>query len=291
MPKSNANFIQLFAAIIIMSSSGTLARSLDISAELAIWTRCILGAVVLFGIIKWMKLPLGVGKGRPLKMVVISTILMTIHWVTYFYALYYSSVAVGMLSLFTYPVMTALLEPLIVKSKFNLGDLILALIAFIGLYFLVPEFDLDNQVTQGVLFGLLSAFTYSLRNLILKLYVKDHSGITLMFMQLLGVALMLTPVVFYYGVGHSFVGIAHDWMPLLLLGVVTTALGHTIFVMSFKNFSITTVSILSTLTPLIGIGLGMLFLNEYPEGKIWIGAGLISVAVVAESLKSMRNSG
>lgn len=272
-----------------MSSSGTIARSLSITVEQAIWARCVLAALMLFAILKWMKLPATVGKGRPLQMVILSTLLLATHWVSYFYALYYSSVAVGMLSLFTYPVMTALLEPLIVKSKFSLQDVLLALVAFAGVYFLVPSFDLDNQVTQGVLLGLFSAFTYSLRNLILKLYVGEHSGITLMYLQVVGVVILLFPALFYQGFQESIAGIVGDWLPLLILGITTTAIGHTMFVMSFKNFSITTISILSTLTPLIGIGLGMLFLNEFPEGKIWIGAGLISVAVIWESVKSAQS--
>ncbi|MEO9804179.1 MAG: DMT family transporter [Reichenbachiella sp.] len=291
MIKANHHFFQLISAIVIMSSSGVLARSVDISPELAIWVRSLLGVLVLFVSIRLMGLPTWTGPGKPLMAVVLSTILFGIHWVTYFYALYFSNVAVGMLSLFTFPVMTAILEPLIVKSKFSFVDLILALIAFAGVYFLVPEFDLNNKTTQGVLIGLFSALTYSLRNLTLKLHVKEHSGITLMFMQLLGLVVLLSPTLFYGGYLPNLVGIRQDWLPLLILGVFTTAIGHTMFVMSFKNFSITMISILSTLTPLIGIGLGMYFLNEIPENNIWIGAGLISVAVIAESMKAIRSTG
>ena len=64
---------------------------------------------------------------------------MTTHWVTYFYALQWSNVAIGMLSLFTYPVITALLEPLILKTKFQKHHLILGFIVLIGVYFLAPD--------------------------------------------------------------------------------------------------------------------------------------------------------
>jgi len=41
------------------------------------------------------------------------------HWITYFYALKLSNVAIGMLSLFAYPIFTALLEPFFIKVKFD----------------------------------------------------------------------------------------------------------------------------------------------------------------------------
>lgn len=50
---------------------------------------------------------------------ILAGLFMGIHWVTYFYALQWSNVAIGMLSLFTYPVITAFLEPLFFKTHFK----------------------------------------------------------------------------------------------------------------------------------------------------------------------------
>ena len=60
---------------------------------------------------------------------------MGTHWVTYFYALQWSNVAIGMLSLFTYPVITALLEPLFFNTRFQLRHLILgALLCWVFIF-------------------------------------------------------------------------------------------------------------------------------------------------------------
>lgn len=271
-----------------MSTSGVLARAMGVSPELAIWVRCVVASVALGLVLKFMKLPLWVKERKALIIVIASTILFGAHWITYFYALHFSSVAIGMLSLFTYPVFTAILEPIIVKSKPKLIDIGLSFVAFFGVFFLVPDFDLTNDVTLGVVIGVFSAITYSLRNIMLKLHVQNHSGITLMFMQVVGLSVLLGPVFFIGDIGLKLDMIAFDWWKLLTLGLFTTAIGHTLFVVSFKNFSITVISILSTLTPLIGIGLGYLFLDELPQGNVWIGGLLISIAVVVESLKSFK---
>lgn len=288
MNNSGSHLFQLILAIAIMGSSGVLARALGVSPEMAIWARCVLASAALFIVLKVMKLPVWIGKGKSFWFVLASTVLFGVHWITYFYALYYSSVAIGMLSLFTYPVFTALLEPIIVKSKIKTIDLGLAVLAFSGVFFLVPGFDIDNEVTQGILFGLLSALAYSFRNLLLKLNASQHSGITLMFMQVLGLSVLLSPVFFNEDIELHASAVLSDWQLLAVLGLFTTAIGHTLFVVSFRHFTITAISILSTLTPLIGIVLGYLFLDEIPEGNVWLGGALISISVLVESLKTAR---
>ena len=44
---------------------------------------------------------------------------MAFHWVTYFHAIQLSTVAIGMLAVFTYPVIIVLLEPYINKTPFH----------------------------------------------------------------------------------------------------------------------------------------------------------------------------
>ncbi len=271
-----------------MSTSGVLARAMNVSPGLAIWVRCVIAGIALGFVLKFLKLPLWIKEPKARMIVLLSTIMFGLHWVSYFYALHYSSVAIGMLSLFTYPVFTAILEPIIVKSKPKMIDIGLSFVAFFGVFFLVPDYDLGNDVTLGVFIGVISAIAYSFRNIMLKLHVQNHSGITLMFMQVVGLSVLLSPVFLLGDISLQLDMIVVDWWKLLTLGLFTTALGHTLFVVSFKNFSITVISILSTLTPLIGIGLGFLFLDESPQGNVWIGGILISVAVLVESLKTVK---
>ena len=76
---------------------------------------------------------------------------------------------------------------------------------------------------------------------------------------------------------------------LLILGVLTTAVGHTLFLNSFKNFSIGTVSIMSGIQPIYGILIGIFFLSEIPSGRSIIGGLLIILTVLIEQ-KSTRTT-
>lgn len=281
------HFLQLGLAIVVMSSSGALGRYIELPPPVTIWIRCVIGALALFVFLKFLKFKLKIGWGRHFWVVIASSVLMGLHWITYFYSLQLSNVAIGMLSLFTYPVMTALLEPWMLNVKFQYSNLILAIIAFVGVAFLVPELTLGNDYTLGIFIGTLSALFYSIRNILLKKSITEHSGITLMFYQLLVLSLLLWPVLFMFDFNASQ-DIRGNWEALLALGLFTTAMGHTLFVLSFKHFSISTVSVISALTPLLGTLLAYLFLDEIPAGRTLIGGSLIFLTVVAESIKSVR---
>lgn len=281
-------FLQLGLAILIMSSSGPLGRYIGIPPEQTIWVRCVIGSVALLIVLKMRNTPIFIGWGRTFRRVVIGALFLGGHWVTYFYALKYTSVAIGMLSLFTYPVLTALLEPWMLGYKHRWADVLIALFAFSGVFFLVPEYSLGNQVTIGIAFGVVSALLYSLRNILMKKNVGEYSGVTLMFYQLVVVSLVLHPVIYMGDFGANWSGIEANWKTLLLLGVLTTATGHTLFVMSFRHFSITAISIISSLTPLFGIILGVVFLSEIPQGRVLIGGAIILTTVIIESIRSVK---
>lgn len=209
---------------------------------------------------------------------------MGIHWVTYFYSLSLSSVAIGMLSIYTYPVITTFLEPLLLKTRFSKMHLGLAVLVLFGIYFLVPEFSFENEQTLAVAFGVTSAFFYSLRNLLMKQEVEKYNGSVLMMYQMIIITILLSPVLFLFDLS----AVPSQLAPILVLAVVTTCFGHTLLLMSFRNFSVTTASIISSAQPVYGILLGLLFLGEYPTINTIIGGALIIFSVFAEIIRSMK---
>lgn len=271
--------LELQIAMICIGTSGALGRYIEMSPPLTIWWRGAF-ALLLLGLYCWWKgFSFHLGSRKNSLMVLLTGVLMAVHWVTYFYALQLSNVAVAMLSLFTYPVMTALLEPLLLKSKFEPIQLMLGGVLLIGIFFLVPSFSLDDSVTQGVLIGLFSALIYSIRNIILKTQVSNFNGSVLMFYQMVVTAIVLFPVLFFY----SSAAVPQYIPQILLLALVTTAIGHTLFLNSFKHFSVSTASIMSSMQPIYGIVIAMLFLQEFPNERSLIGGTLILMTVVIES--------
>lgn len=288
MNRQFPHFLQLGLGITIMSSSGALGRFIDLPVPFIILVRCIIASLALFVLIKIMKIEMKLQYGKSFWGIVVTSAFLGAHWITYFISLKLSSVAVGMLSLFTYPVITTFLEPLILKTHFQKSSLVLGIIGFAGLIFLVPELNLENDHTLGVVMGICSAVFYSLRNILSKKQVSEQSGIALMFYQLLIISVLLSPILLWSELDFT-VSISNNWIPFMILGLTTTAAGHTLFVLSFRHFSISTVSIISALTPLMGTFIGFLVLSEVPSGRTYIGGLLILATVIIESVRSIKN--
>ncbi len=268
--------------MLFISTSGVLGRYITMPPALTIWWRCLFAAFLL-GVYCWYKkVNFNISGRKDWGSYLLSSFLLGGHWVTYFYALHLSNVAIGMLSLFTYPIITVLLEPLFFKSTLNPKHLGLGLLVILGIYFLAPDLDISNNYTKGVLFGLISSVLYALRNILTKKYLSNYNPSKVMFYQLTFISLMLWPV-------HLLIDyepIPSDWTVVALLALFTTAIGHTLFVRSFKNFTISTASIMSSIQPIYGVLLGVLFLSEIPKGSTIIGGLLIITTVVVESIQS-----
>jgi drug/metabolite transporter (DMT)-like permease len=279
--KRYQNLFELNISLLLISTSGPLGRYIDMPVPVTIAFRALVGAMLIYLFCRWKGLDLTLNK-QDRSIILTSGLLMLLHWITYFYALKLSNVSIGMLSLFTFPVITALLEPVLLKTKFQFIHLVLGGMVIVGIYFLVPEFDISNDHTKALGFGVFSAVCYALRNIIMKSKVSEYNGSVLMLYQLIIIGACLFPSFFILDTSKIVV----ELPAALVLAVLTTALGHTIFLQSFKHFSTTSVSIMSSVQPIYGILLGMLFLNEIPELSSVLGGGLILISVIVESTRT-----
>ena len=272
--------------MLFISTSGPLGRYISLPPPITIWFRSLIAilCLIIYALLKKTSFKINLNNhGLAL---LLSGLFMSIHWITYFFALQWSNVAIGMLSLFTYPIITVLLEPLFISVKLKARHIISGILILIGVFFLVPNFDFNNKATQGLLMGLVSALAYCLRNLILKKHNSMADGSIQMIYQLFVVIIILLPVFLIY----SDYQIQPDLPYLLILGFITTALGHTLFLSSFSHFSISTASIISSIQPLFGIIMSVILLNEIPNFKNVVGGSIILSTVVIESIKSKEKN-
>ena len=269
---------------LFISTSGPLGRFIQLPPPLIIWSRALVAFLVLGAYCLWKKERIKKEFIKNSTTLLWSGSLLTLHWVTYFFALQWSGVAIGMLSLFTFPILTVFLEPLFFKTKLHPIHLIFGVFILIGIYLLVPAFDFESEQSKGLLMGLFSALTYALRNLILKKRIKKINGSLLMFYQLGTTLLLLFPVLMLYPLDSFSPQIPY----LMFLGLVTTALGHTLFLNSLTYFTVSTASIMNSIQPIFGILIAFFFLNEIPPASSLIGGGMILTTVVIESLRSRR---
>ena len=278
------NILILNLGMLCISTSGPLGRFIPLPPPLIIWSRAFVAFLVLGAYCYWKKEKIRRGFVENRSTIIFSGTLLTLHWVTYFFALQWSGVAIGMLSMFTFPIITVFLEPLFFKTKFHPIHLIFGALILIGIYLLVPSFNYENVQTKGLFMGLFSALAYAFRNLIIKKNVQKFNGSLLMFYQMGITIILLFPVLMFYPLDTFTTQIPY----LLFLGLVTTAIGHTLFLNCLTYFTVSTASIMNSIQPIFGIIIAFFFLNETPPASSLIGGGIILITVVIESLRSYK---
>lgn len=279
------NIFGLLLATLFISTSGVLGKYIAMPSEVIVWFRSFFAMIFLYGFAKFRNVDLKVKDVKNHVPLIISSLFMAAHWITYFYALKLSNVALGMLSLYTFPVITALLEPIITKAKFNPIHVVLGVIVLFGIYLLAPELTLESSSVKGILFGLLSAFCYAIRILITKQYADRYHGSMLMFYQTKVITIALIPVLFFMDLS----GFETQFPYLLLIALLTTAIGHSLMVHSLKFFSASAATIISSVQPIFGIILAFLFLQEIPTINTFWGGLFILSTVVIESIQSKKS--
>ena len=276
--------IQLNIGILFLSTSGVLGRYITVDSTLTNLVRAAMALVILAAYCYYQKISFKFDTRKDLMVVVLSGVLFGAHWVTYFYALDYSNVAIALLSLYTYAGFTALLEPFILKTKFNKFDILLSLIVFVGVLIMAPSFDVDNSYTIGILFGLVSSILYTFRNILISVPAKRYDSSALMVVQIMAMVAVMIPFMGLY----DYTGLTDQWAWIFLLALFTTALGHTLFVKSFQALNPTTSSILSCIVPVYGILWAFLILGEVPSTKTMIGGAIILSVVLLKTLRTSR---
>ncbi|WP_299619205.1 DMT family transporter [uncultured Tenacibaculum sp.] len=274
----------LLLATFFISTSGVLGRYIAMPSEVIIFFRAAFAMLILFVFLKFKKESLSLKSKSHFLPFVVGGVFMGIHWITYFYALKLSNVAIGMLSLYTFPVLIAFLEPVFLKVKFNPIYIVLGILVLLGLYILSPDFTFENTTVQGMIFGVISALCYAIRILILKRYVNEYNGVVLMFYQTVIISICLFPTLFFMDIS----GVQSQLPYLLLLAFLTTAIGHSLMVYSLQFFTASTTSIISSVQPIFGIILAFIFLHEIPNINTLIGGSLILATVVIESIRSKK---
>lgn len=200
--------------------------------------------------------------------------ILALHWTAFFMAIQLSTVAVGLLTFSTFPVFVTFLEPLILKSAFRLQDVLIALVTVAGVSLVVPSLSLDNQVTLGALWGVLSGFTFGLLSVLNKRYVAQYPSRQVSLYQFAAAALVLWPMVL--PLKPSLDGRA--LLLLAVLGVVFTGISHTLFISSLKRVKAQTASVIASLEPVYGILATVVLLGEVP-GIREVAGGIIILSM------------
>ena len=286
MQPSQKGLIAVHLAPLILAGTGLFAKLIELPALDISSLRSLIAALALGLLLGLQNTSFRLPDRRHYGLILILGIILAAHWVTYFYAIQQSTVAVGMLALYTYPVITVLLEPLFTNERLHWQDLVIAMLMLGGIAIMVPQFSLTNSVFISIMVGVFSAVLFSIRNILQRKYFADSSAKLTFFYQALIGGVILLPFI-GDGIQHSD---SSQLLLLVVLGVLFTSLPHVLLATALRYLKAKTVSLITCIQPCYGAILALLLLSEQPTLNTLIGGGIIVLCALYESARPVTPS-
>ncbi|MBQ7064774.1 MAG: DMT family transporter [Firmicutes bacterium] len=202
--------------------------------------------------------------------------LLAVHWWAFLEAIQRSTVAVGTITFSTFPLFVTFLEPLVFRQKIVRRNVLMAIGILAGVMITLPSFMVNKGMLVGFAIGMLSSLTYAILTVVNKKLAQKYNSSLAAFYEQATAAVLLLPVV----IGVGFRPSGRDLLLLLVLGIVMTAVAHTLFISSLKELPAQLAGLCSSMETVYSILFAALLLDEIPTVREIIGA-LVIIAVVA----------
>jgi drug/metabolite transporter (DMT)-like permease len=282
MSATQKAYLQLHLAVLLFGFTAILGKWITLNALALVWWRVLLTSLSLLALVKIGTLLRDVPRRQILVLMGIGCI-VGLHWVAFYGAIKLSNASIGVISMATTSLFSALLEPLILKRKFDWLEFGLSLLIIPGMLLVVN--GIDVSMITGLLVGLFSAFLAALFTILNKSQVGKIEPLRITFVELGSATLFLSPLLLFNSLQNGTASFwpvdGLDWMYLLILVLLCTTLGYVLALNALKHLSAFTSNLTMNLEPVYGVVLAWILLQENKQvspGFYW-GAAMIMVVV------------
>ncbi|MFO1282150.1 MAG: DMT family transporter [Burkholderiales bacterium] len=265
--------VALHSAVALFGFAGLFGRWIELAPSGIVLGRTLVAAVALAAV----ALASG-GLSRPRAGLAANGAILAIHWWTFFAAIRSGGVAIGLIGFASFPLFTLALERATGQRVASRRDGAVAALVVAGLLLVAPRLDPHDAVVRGLGWGVVSGATFAWLAVRNRRYAADHSPLAIALWQNAFAAACLAPWVLVAppdgAIDARTIGL------LLALGLLCTALAHTLFIASLASVSAHVASVAAALEPVYGIALAALLLAERPTGAQIAGCALLVAAAV-----------
>lgn len=273
--------ISVNVAVLLFGMAGLFAKWIRLPAVCITFGRVLFSSAALGAYTLIRKQSFRITKKDAL-LLVSAGVILALHWWSFLESIQLSTVAVGTITFSTFPLFVTFLEPLMLHQKPDRRNIVLAVMILLGVLITVPEFSFENRMFLGILTGMISALSYAVLTIINKSTADRVSSTLTAFYEQATAAIVLIPFVSGKGAQPS----ASDIMLLLVLGVITTALAHTLFIRSLKALPAQLAGVCSAMETVYSILFAWLLLGEVPTAREILGAVIIVGAVIIAQFRA-----
>ena len=274
-------FLQMHAAVFLWGFTGVLGRAISLDSIWLVWYRMLITVLSLWVLYFFLKKIKKISFRSALMIGGIGCVLV-LHWICFYASIKYANVTIALTCLSTTALLSSLMEPIILRKRFDVFEVILGLFAIAGI---VIIYNTHVQFSLGIIIGLLSSLFTVLVSVLNKKIVDRYQPEQITLYQLTGGLIGLTvllPFVFFWFPSTNVFPSPVDWLWLFILSWVCTIWTFFLYIRSLKRLSAFTMNLILTLEPVYGIVLAFLIYQENKLLSNWfyLGFGLIAFAVV-----------
>lgn len=273
--------IQMHIAAVLFGISGIFGNLIISDASILSFGRSIFAILAMtilslhFRIIPW-RIPL-----KAFYTLTLTGILLAAHWVSFFHAIKVGNIAVATLGFACFPACVALFEMFFFKEKITATEYSLLICVSAGLIMVTPSFDLNNEGTVGLIWGIISGTIYGASVVINRYSLKLTTGVQICWWQCFIVLIILFPFSF----NQLNTVPKMDWLWIACLGLLCTGLSYYLFISSLTAINAKTASIIIALEPVYAIIGAWILFHEIPSIRTVVGGLIIIVAVIWAGLQ------
>ena len=283
-------YLQLHFAVLLFGLTAILGKMIQLSALVLVWWRVLITSLSLMLLINVFKLLKTLPRRQLLILVGIGT-LVGLHWLAFYGAIKLSNSSVGVLAMGSMSLFSAILEPLILKKKFNALEFGLSLLIIPGMALVVN--GIDFSMVDGLVVGVIAALLAALFAILNKSQVANLDAMSITFVELSSACLFLGLVILGSGLSNAGFPVMlpphwSDWVYLLILALLCTTFAYVLSLKALKHLSAFTSNLAMNLEPVYAIVLAWLLLNEDKEvsSTFYWGAAVIMAVVFSYPLLS-----
>lgn len=280
-------FIKLHISILLAGFTGLFGKLVTLNEGALVWYRMLFASIflllMLWGHKKRQSLPF-----RELSKIGLTGLLLAGHWVFFYGSIKASNVSIGVICFSLVGFFTAVLEPLIMRRKLEVRELLFSLLTVGGILFI---FQFDTRYRTGILLGVISSALSALFTIANKRIGPRYDSSTMLTCEMIGGFLGLTclfPLYLHFYPAESLIPGMHNLGYLLLLSSIFTIGVYLLQIQTLKQISAFTVNLSYNLEPVYSILLAMLFFHEAKEftPAFYVGLGMILLSVYLQTRKA-----
>lgn len=281
MKPENKAYLGLHLAIFLWGFTAILGKLITFDEMLLVWHRLWITCLSFLFIPGLLKSLRQVPRKRALTFAGIG-IVVALHWVAFYGSIKYSNASLALSALATTSLFTSIMEPVILRTRFNPYDLLLGLLVILGIGIIF--FSVELVHVKGLIYGIVAAFLAASFSILNKKYLDHYEGKAVSFVELSAGFLFLTLLLPFTVSDLSVAALMPDttnFLLLILLGVGCTTMPYILSLNALRYISAFKSNLAINLEPVYGILMAAVFLGEGKElsGRFYIGTFLILVAV------------